>query len=156
MQDVSAYMTRNCGYRRKKLNTQALGQTPQTGGLECYEDFLPTVSSGCNLCTIPNDSRNKEPKDEDVAFAWLRGFVRQYCSTDAEPVGSRRVGTPAYLGQALPIFIVLIRLLATIFRVKRNTLLIFENIHPHALVSEHLLVARGIGDVSVRVMVLPI
>lgn len=47
-----------------------------------------------------------------------------------------------------PVFNVLIRLLTTIFRVKCKALLIFENIHLHAFVSEHLLVARGIGDIT--------
>ena len=48
---------------------------------------------------------------------------------------------PAHLGQTFPVFNVLIRLLTAIFRVECNALLIFENIHPQAFVSEHLLVA---------------
>jgi hypothetical protein len=54
---------------------------------------------------------------------------------------------PTHLGQTLPVLIVLIRLLATIFRVKSNAFLIFENIYLHAFVSDQLLVARGIGDI---------
>src|SRR5258706_12285155 len=54
----------------------------------------------------------------------------------------------AHFGQALPVLIVLIRLLAAIFRIKLNALLIFENLNLHAFRSDHLLVARGIGDIT--------
>src|SRR5262244_2474976 len=56
-------------------------------------------------------------------------------------VVSSRTTLPAHLGQTFPVLYVLIRLLAAIFRVQCNALLIFENIHLHAFVSEHLLVA---------------
>src|SRR2546427_2473738 len=54
----------------------------------------------------------------------------------------------AHFGQALPVLIVLIRLLAAIFRIKLNALPIFENLNLHAFRSDHLLVARGIGDIT--------
>src|SRR5258705_13863282 len=54
----------------------------------------------------------------------------------------------AHFGQALPVLIVLIRLLAAILRIKLNALLIFENLDLHAFRSDHLLVARGIGDIT--------
>src|SRR6266446_4721714 len=54
----------------------------------------------------------------------------------------------AHFDQARPDLLVLLRLLAALFRIKLNARAIFENLSLHAFRSDHLLVARGIGDIT--------
>src|SRR5882672_3660715 len=68
-------------------------------------------------------------------------------SAKANLGASRSLRTLAHFGQTFPVLVILIRFLATIFRVKCNSLTIFDNVHSDSFVSDHLFVARSIRDI---------
>src|SRR6201987_2910579 len=57
------------------------------------------------------------------------------------------LGHLVHLGQPSPVLAVLIWLLATIFRVECNAVLILKYVHPDPFVSDHLFITRGIRNI---------